>query len=546
MTISYHQFVAHLLASRLMTREELATFEQQHCAPSAGPPQAHLLAHALVEAGRLTKYQASAIYQERPEGLVLGEYTVLEKIGSGGMGHVYKAVHARMGRQAAIKVLPSKALSSPGAVHRFQQEVRAAARLTHPNIVITYDASQQGDLHYLVMELVEGEDLAALLKKQGPLPVHKAVDYIQQAARGLEYAHREGIVHRDIKPGNLMIDRHEFIKVLDLGLAHMETAYVAGADENDERLTNTGQVMGTCDYMAPEQAEDTSSADHRADIYSLGCTLYRLLTGDPPYVRKSVMQVMLAHRDAPIPSLREKRPDVPEWLDVVYQKMLAKRAYDRHQSMGEVIKHLQSAGSTHSQPATPKAASHAVAAPAANVAAPPELNAAGAHAPASPATPTPSDGYPPPSGKGSSSAFYPPGMNQESIPTAEVVAEPAVPSTAGAASNTGADGNTASVRDANRGTDPAGEASRRPGRAATGPAHLLDKLAPRVGDSTDASAVAPVEMMPVGQEEYQREGMPYEGEAGLPWYVEHRNSLVILAACIGIGVLLALLMLWVF
>jgi WD40 repeat protein/formylglycine-generating enzyme required for sulfatase activity/serine/threonine protein kinase len=267
-----------------------------------------------------------------------GEYVLLDKLGEGGMGVVYKAQHRRMKRLVAVKTISRREIGSPDAVKRFYREVETAAKLNHPNIVQAYDASEHDGVHYLVMEYVEGEDLAALVKEHGALPIAQAVDYVLQAARGLQYAHKHQIIHRDIKPSNLLLDKEGTVKILDMGLAS-----IAGlAEDSDrDRLTSSGQMMGTCDYMAPEQAMDAHHADARADIYSLGCTLYRLLTGRALYQGESMIQVLLAHRESPIPSLCQARPEVPPQLETVYQKMVAKKPEDRYQSMTEVLAALE-------------------------------------------------------------------------------------------------------------------------------------------------------------------------------------------------------------
>jgi serine/threonine protein kinase len=239
----------------------------------------------------------------------------------------------------AVKVIRPDALASPDAVARFHREAKTAARLNHTNIVMIHDAGDHEGTHYLVMEYVEGADLATVVANQQPLPVEKAVDYILQAAAGLEAAHRQGVIHRDIKPANLLVDQQGTVKVLDMGLARVLDKG-GPVDVTARHLTQTGQVMGTVDYMAPEQAEDTRRADERSDVYALGCTLYDLLTGTPPYGAGSVVKVLIAHREATVPPLREKRNDVPESLEAIYQKMLAKRPADRYQSMGEVIEAL--------------------------------------------------------------------------------------------------------------------------------------------------------------------------------------------------------------
>jgi len=270
-------------------------------------------------------------------GAVLGEYELLEKVGAGVMSDVFKAVHRRMGRIAAVKVLSPAAVSSPEMVKRFRREVKTAALLAHPNIVSALDAAEANGCLFLVMEFVPGQDLAAILARQGPLNVAAALDYVLQAARGLEYAHARGVVHRNIKPGNLLVGLNGVVKVLDMGLARLEEP----GTPNAEPLTREGQMMGTVDYMAPEQAQNARQADGRADIYSLGCTLFRLLTGEVPFSGKNMVMKMLAHREHPVPSLVAARGDVPLALDVVFQRMLAKDARQRYQTMTEVIDALE-------------------------------------------------------------------------------------------------------------------------------------------------------------------------------------------------------------
>ena len=338
MSVSLEQFVQHLTQSGLLSATDIASF-QESLPPDRKPKDAETLARELIRANKLTKYQAQAVYQGRVKGLVFGEYTVLDKLGEGGMGVVLKARHRRMKRLVAIKVLPAASMKSPQAVERFYREVEAAAKLSHPNIVTAHDASEHQGMHYLAMEYVEGHDLASIVKERGPLDVREAVECVLQAARGLQYAHEQGIVHRDIKPGNLLLDKKGTVKILDMGLAR-----IAGADAalgGPERLTTSGQVMGTCDYMSPEQAMDAHDTDHRTDIYALGCTLFRLLTGNPPYRGEALMQILLAHRECPIPSLRAARAEVPAELDACFQRMVAKQPGDRQQSMGEVIAELK-------------------------------------------------------------------------------------------------------------------------------------------------------------------------------------------------------------
>jgi serine/threonine protein kinase len=290
---------------------------------SLSSPDAKQLATILVEKQRLTAFQASEIYQGRGDDLLLGEYVLVDKLGAGGMGQVYKAQHRRMKRLVALKVLPSTIADNPDAIKRFQREVEAAAKLTHPHIVQAYDAGEQHGVYFLVMEYVDGSDLASLVKKKGPLNLDHAIHCLIQASLGLAYAHSEGVIHRDIKPANLLLDKRGVVKVLDLGLARFDDP-TAGGD-----LTHTGNIMGTVDFMSPEQALDTRRADARSDIYALGCTLFYLLTRDKVYDGDTLMKRLLAHRENPIPSLRALRSDVPVELDELFRKLVAKKPEDR-------------------------------------------------------------------------------------------------------------------------------------------------------------------------------------------------------------------------
>jgi serine/threonine protein kinase len=266
----------------------------------------------------------------------LGDYRLLERLGGGGMGTVYKAVHERMGRTVALKVLRPDLQRDPKLMQRFDREVKTAASLIHPNIVTAFDARDYKGVRFLITELVDGIDLDRLVRKKGVCTVDMAIDIIRQAAQGLQYAHRRGVIHRDIKPANLLLDRTGVVKVLDMGLARLETP-----DEKDDGLTESGLVMGTAAYMAPEQARNTRRADARSDIYSLGCTLYFLLNGRAVYAGETVIDTIMAHTSEPIPRLGRERTDVPSTLEHVFVRMIAKNPEERFQSADELLAILE-------------------------------------------------------------------------------------------------------------------------------------------------------------------------------------------------------------
>jgi serine/threonine protein kinase/Leucine-rich repeat (LRR) protein len=338
MTAGPEEFFKRLEDSGLLNDSIVEQMTRLRNAESAEAASAELVKQKL-----LTTFQGEVLVKGEQIPLVVGEYVVTDSIGRGGMGYVLKARHRRMKRQVAIKFLLKSLTGSEDLRRRFEREVEAAAQLDHQNIVTAYDAGVHDGSHYLVMQYVDGDDLSQLVKSSGPLDVPDAVDVIRQAALGLGYAHDRGIIHRDIKPGNLLLDNDGVVRILDMGLARMlpspGDALEGGAQAD---LTNTGSVMGTIDYMAPEQALDSKSVDHRTDIYALGCTLYFLLTGNPPFRNDTVMRRLLAHREQPAPRISEFRPEAPRELDQIFAMMMAKSPNDRFPSMKHLVVALNS------------------------------------------------------------------------------------------------------------------------------------------------------------------------------------------------------------
>lgn len=271
------------------------------------------------------------------------KYEIVGLIGKGGMGDVYEAIHRKMERKVALKVVNRDLFRKTEAVNRFHREVKTAAQLSHPNIVASHDADQAGDYHFLVMEFVDGVDLAEIVRERGPLPVAEACDFIRQAALGLQHAHELGMVHRDIKPHNLMVTADGTVKILDFGLASLAPAADLTSDfaEVHSDLTAAGAIMGTPDFISPEQAHDARRVDIRSDIYSLGATFYYLLSGRAPFCEGSVMHKLKSHeQDDPAP-LNSVRDDVPKELAAIVSKMMAKDPAERYLTPSEVAKALE-------------------------------------------------------------------------------------------------------------------------------------------------------------------------------------------------------------
>ncbi len=327
---SVADFVAALQALPLLTPKqqvELPALQQQFSDP-------WFLAEEVVRRGWLTKFQARQLLAGKGNALVLDQYVLLDLLGEGGMGAVYKAQQTRVDRLVALKLIRPEALKTPGAVERFRREARTVAKLAHPQVVTLHDANEVNGTHFLVMEYIEGIDLARLIEQEGRLPVARACDCIRQAALGLQHAHEKGLVHRDIKPHNLMLSRDGTVKLMDLGLAR--TADTAEAMATRQQLTGTGMLMGTADFLAPEQAQDARRADIRADIYALGCSLYHLLAGEPPFATGTLANKIAAHMFTDPTPIEEVRPEVLPALGAVLRRMMAKKPEQRYQTPADV------------------------------------------------------------------------------------------------------------------------------------------------------------------------------------------------------------------
>ena len=336
MTKVAQSFLDLVKRSLLVEEDQLQEFLTQFRAEHGGklPEKQEAFAEALVKAELLTSWQAEKLLAGKHRGFILGKYKLLGQLGKGGMSTVYLAEHILMRARRAIKVLPRDRVKDSTYLDRFELEARAAAKLDDPNIVRAYDIDHEGDTHYIVMEYVEGQDLHQLVKAKGYLKYETAADYIAQVARGLDHAHDMGLVHRDIKPANCLLDNHGVVKLLDMGLARIidDTASLT--------IDNNENVLGTADYLSPEQALNSHSADARADIYGLGCTLYFLLTGHPPFPEGSISERLMKHQMEIASSISKDRPDVPPTLLHICEKMMLKDPDARYQTAGDVAERL--------------------------------------------------------------------------------------------------------------------------------------------------------------------------------------------------------------
>src|SRR5689334_16936788 len=286
----------------------------------------------LVEAGLLTNFQGEQFLLGKWRGFTIGKYKVLERLGSGGMGTVYLCEHLVVRRKVAVKVLPASKADNPSALARFYREARAAGVLDHPNLVKAHDIDQDGGLHFLIMDYIDGSNLQEIVTRFGPLSVERAAHYVAQAAAGLQHAHDSGLVHRDVKPANILLDRVGTIRVLDLGLARF-------SDPTDQLTLkyDDKNVLGTADYVSPEQALNSHEVDARADIYSLGATFYFLLTGQPPFPGGKIAQKLIWHQLKEPTPVHELRPDVPKELSDLVARMMCKKPVGRFQAPADVI-----------------------------------------------------------------------------------------------------------------------------------------------------------------------------------------------------------------
>ncbi len=350
-----------LIRSKLLTPDEVKTVyarwqaESKDAVANLAPFTRWLVAHQYV-----TEYQAALVAKGHADSFFINQYKILDRLGRGRMAGVYKAVH-NLGQVVAIKVLPPSKGKNPQLLGRFQRELRLALKLKHPNVVRSFQVGEVNGLHYLVMEYLEGETLDFVLQRRKRLPPHEAVRLVYQALMGLQHIHEQGLVHRDLKPANLMLvpgrvpgepdtTGRATLKILDLGLGR---ALIDDSSRPtaDLHLTGEGVLLGTPDYLAPEQARDPRAIDVRADIYSLGCVLYHCLTGQPPFPDTNVLSQMVRHATEPPRPLKELNPDVHDGLQQILNGMLAKDPAQRYPTPEQAAQALQAFQVAGAEPA---------------------------------------------------------------------------------------------------------------------------------------------------------------------------------------------------
>jgi serine/threonine protein kinase len=349
-TTTVPEYCEGLTRSRLLTEPEVkALHDRWRREANGADADVDQFRRFLVQHSPLTEYQAALVQRGHTEGFFVGGYTILERIGKGRAAGVYRAAHPS-GQVVALKVLPASKARDPETLARFQREGRLLTQLDHPNVVRAFQLGQSGGIHFIVMEHLDGETLDEVLARRKKLPPPEAVRLIHQALRGLQHLHEKRMVHRDLKPANLMVVAGEpggppprsgadttlgaAVKILDIGIGR-ELFDEDSPDDEPTPLTAEGVVLGTPDYLAPEQARDARSADIRSDIYSLGCVLFHLIAGRPPFADKALMALVVRHATEPPPALASAADGVPPGLQAVFERMTAKKPDDRYRTPAE-------------------------------------------------------------------------------------------------------------------------------------------------------------------------------------------------------------------
>ena len=328
--------------SSLLTTEEFESVKQEALDSPEQFSTPEKLAKHWIQTNLLTKWQVMQLFSGKA-AFFLGKYKLLNLLGVGGMGRVFLAEHTIMHRKVALKVISKEFSNNPDALKQFQAEARAIATLNHINIVQAYNFESEGDRFYIVMEYVDGQSLEKRVHKEGPLPINDVVSYLRQSAKALRHAHQRNMVHCDIKPDNLLLNQDGQIKILDMGIAKLNDpkkksqAQETAPTSDSQAKKDESHILGTVDYLAPEMASGEAEADPRVDIYSLGCTMFFLLTGQVPYPETTLIERILAHQEKPPRDPRELRPDTPKELAYIILKMEEKKPEDRYQSMDEVL-----------------------------------------------------------------------------------------------------------------------------------------------------------------------------------------------------------------